>query len=472
MHSQEIPLRQLADQNDKKEKMKSINPATGKTIKLYKEFTALQIESVLKNSDKSFNEWRNVPFAKKARLFNKASEILKKNKEKYASFMVSEMGKPIRQAIAEVEKCALVCEYFASNAEGFLKEEAIKTDYQKSYVTFEPLGLILAIMPWNFPFWQVFRAAAPTLMAGNVMVLKHASNVSGCAIAIEKIFKEAGFQKGVFSTVLVKGSDTEKLIADKRIAAVTITGSTEAGKKVAEAAGRNLKKVVLELGGSDPFIILKDADIEKAASTATTSRLINNGQSCIAAKRFIVEKTIYEKFKKLFVENFAKVKIGDPKKHETDLGPIAREDLMQQIETQVKASVDAGAKILIGGKRFGNKGYFYEATILDNVTPKVPAYYEEIFGPVASIIIAEDENDAIKITNDTVFGLGSSLWTKNIKKAEKLSKQINAGCVFINDMVKSDPRLPFGGIKESGYGRELSPYGIKEFVNIKTMVIK
>lgn len=452
--------------------MKSINPATGKTIKEYKEFTDSQIETTLKNAQSDFIVWRNQSFTKRARLLNKVAQILKKNKEKYARIMTLEMGKPIKQAIAEVEKCALVCEYFALHAEKFLQDEQIKTEYQKSYVSFEPLGTILAVMPWNFPFWQVLRAAAPILMAGNTMILKHASNVSGCALAIEKIFKEAEFEKGVFQTVLISGSETEKLIEDERIAAVTLTGSTEAGKKVAETSGRNLKKVVLELGGSDAFIVLKDADIEKATAIATTARLINNGQSCIAAKRFIVEKPVYEKFKKAFVENFSKIKTGDPIKLETDLGPIAREDLMLEIEKQVQESIAKGAKILIGGKRFGEKGCFYEATILDNITKGMVAYEEEIFGPVASIIVAKDEEDVIKIANDTVFGLGSSLWTKNIKKGEKLASQIEAGCVFINDMVKSDPRLPFGGIKESGYGRELGCYGIKEFVNIKTIVVK
>lgn len=452
--------------------MKSVNPATGKTIKEYKASTNPQVETVLKNTQSGFSIWKNKSFFQRNKLLNKVAQILRDNKEKYARLMTLEMGKPVKQAIAEVEKCALVCEYYAANAQGLLENEEIKTDYQKSYIAFEPLGLILAIMPWNFPFWQVFRAAAPVLMSGNVMILKHASNVTGCAIVIEKIFKDAGFPKGVFSTVLIAGIDTEKLISDKRIAAVTITGSTEAGKKVAEVAGKNLKKVVLELGGSDAFIILKDADIEKAAATATTARLINNGQSCIAAKRFIVEKPIYEKFKKAFIENFAKVKIGDPTKPETDLGPIAREDLMLEIEKQVHESVANGAKILIGGKRYGKKGYFYEATILDNIKKGMVAYKDEIFGPVASIIVAKDEHDVIRIANNTIFGLGSSLWTKNIKKAEKLASQIEAGCVFINDMVKSDPRLPFGGIKESGYGRELGSYGIKEFVNIKTVVVR
>lgn len=452
--------------------MKSINPTTEKLIKEYTPFTNSQVESSLKNGQSAFNVWKNQSFEARAKLLNKAAQILREEKVNYAQLMTEEMGKPIKQGMAEVEKCAATCEYFATHSRKFLQDEEIKTEYQKSYVRFEPLGVILAIMPWNFPFWQVFRAAAPALMAGNVMILKHASNVTGCALAIEKVFKQALFPKGIFQTVLVSGENTEKLIEDQRIKAVTLTGSTEAGKKVAETAGRNLKKVVLELGGSDAFIICKDADLEQACITACTSRLINNGQSCIAAKRFIVEKSIYEKFKKTFVENMSKIKIGDPLKEETGLGPIAREDLLQTIDNQVKDSVKKGAKVLIGGKRWGSKGYFYEATILDKVKKGVTSYNEEIFGPVASIIVAKDAEDAVRIANDTVFGLGACIWSENIKKAEKMAKEIEAGCVFINDMVKSDPRLPFGGIKESGFGRELSYFGIKEFVNIKTIVVK
>jgi succinate-semialdehyde dehydrogenase/glutarate-semialdehyde dehydrogenase len=382
------------------------------------------------------------------------------------------MGKPITQAIAEVEKCALVCEYYSDNAEKILKEEIIQTDASQSYVRFDPFGIVLAIMPWNFPFWQIFRFAAPALMAGNVALLKHASNVPMSALAIEEIFMEAGFPQNIFKTLLISSSLIKEIIDNPLIKAVTLTGSESAGKKVAQFCGSKLKKTVLELGGSDPFIVLDDANVDEAVKTAVTARLINNGQSCIAAKRFIVVGKIYHEFEKKFVEAMSKVKIGDPMNKETELGPIAREDLLNELDGQVKKSVEKGAKVLCGGKRIDRKGFYYEPTILSNLSKGMPAYDEEIFGPVASLIKARDEDDAIRIANDSVFGLGASLWTSNITKAKLLAGKIESGSVFINGMVKSDPRLPFGGIKNSGYGRELSHYGIKEFVNIKTVWIK
>jgi len=381
------------------------------------------------------------------------------------------MGKPIKQSIAEVEKCSLVCSYYANNAEEFLSNEIIKTDASESFVRFDPLGIVLAVMPWNFPFWQVFRFAAPALMAGNTGLLKHASNVPMCALAIEEIFCDAGLPKGCFTTLLIGSSKVDEIINHPKVKAATLTGSEQAGIKVAESCGRNLKKSVMELGGSDPFIIFDDAEIDKAVSVGISSRMLNNGQSCIAAKRFIVTKNIFEEFKNKFVEKINAIKIGDPSLAETELGPLARKDLLDELDEQVQKSVAAGAEILCGGKKINSEGYFYTPTVLSNVTPKMPAWYEEFFGPVAILIKAENEEEAIRIANDSPFGLGASLWTSDKNKAKKLSAEIEAGSVFINGLVKSDPRLPFGGIKLSGYGRELSHYGIKEFVNIKTVWI-
>ena len=385
--------------------------------------------------------------------------------------MTLEMGKPISQAEAEAEKCAWVCDYYADNAESILKEEFIQTDASESYVRFDPLGVVLAVMPWNFPFWQVFRFAAPALMAGNVGILKHASNVPMCAEAIENIFLEAGFPEGAFKNLVISSKPVKNIIDNPLVKAATLTGSENAGRNVAERSGKNLKKTVMELGGSDPFIILPDADLEKASSVAVTARMINNGQSCIAAKRFIITEAVYDEFLELFLSKMQAVKMGDPMNPETELGPLARKDLMLELDEQVKQSVEAGAEILTGGKPVDGKGYFYPPTVLVNIGKGSPAYEQELFGPVASVIKAKDEADAIRIANDTDFGLGASLWTNNIQHAKELAKEIESGSVFINGLVKSDPRLPFGGIKISGYGRELSHYGIKEFVNIKTVWI-
>ena len=452
--------------------IQSINPATGKTEKTFNEHSSNQVMIMIEDVNCAFREWRKTDFAFRAGLMKKAAQILREQKEHYGKILTLEMGKPITQAIAEVEKCALVCEYYADNAEKILKEEIVQTDASESYVRFDPLGIILAIMPWNFPFWQVFRVAAPALIAGNVCLLKHASNVPMSALSIEEIFTNAGFPKNSFKTLLVGSSIVKEIIDNPHVKAVTLTGSEPAGKQVASMSGSKLKKTVLELGGSDPFIVLEDANIDEAVRTAVTARIINNGQSCIAAKRFIVVKEIYAEFEKKFVDAMKKVKIGDPMKKETELGPIAREDLLNELDAQVKQSVEKGAVVLCGGKRINHEGFFYEPTILGNLTKGMPAYEDEIFGPVASLIKAKDEKDAIRIANDSQFGLGASLWTSNISKAKIIAGKIESGSVFINGMVKSDPRLPFGGIKNSGYGRELSHYGIKEFVNIKTVWIK
>ena len=452
--------------------IQTINPANGKIVQTFEQYSSAQVSEIIDLTHEAFLNWRNVEFVTKKALMKNAAAILREQKNEFGKILTLEMGKPITQAMAEVEKCALVCDYYAENAENILREEIIATDASESFVRFDPLGIVLAVMPWNFPFWQVFRFAAPALMAGNVCLLKHASNVPMSALAIEDIFLKAGFPKDVFRTLLIGSHTVEEVINHPKIKAVTLTGSEPAGKKVAESCGKVLKKTVLELGGSDPFIVLKDADIDAAVKTAITARLINNGQSCIAAKRFIVVEKVYDEFEKKFVELMSKVKVGDPMNPETELGPIAREDLLCELEDQVKRSVQNGAKILCGGKRILREGFYFEATILANVLPGTPAYEEEIFGPVATLIKANNEAEAIRIANDSLFGLGASLWTSNIEKAKLLAAKIESGSVFINGMVKSDPRLPFGGIKNSGYGREISHYGIKEFVNIKTVWIK
>ncbi len=452
--------------------LETINPANEKPVKKFTPYTNKEVTEIIKKVQKNFLQWREVPFNKRKVLMLKAAEILKTDAKRYAEILTMEMGKTITEAIAEVEKCAWVIEYYAENTKSILRNEIIKTDASKSYVRFDPLGIVLAVMPWNFPFWQVFRFAAPALMAGNAAVLKHASNVSISALAIEEVFRRAGFPENLFRTLLITSKQVENVIENSFVKAATLTGSEYAGSMVASKSGKMLKKTVMELGGSDPFIILEDANLADAANTAVVARLFNNGQSCIAAKRFIVVEKIYDDFIELFIEKMKAVKMGNPMKTETKLGPIARKDLLLELHQQVIQSVQKGAKILMGGKIYKRKGYFYPATILTNVAKGMPAYEEELFGPVASVIKVKNEEEAIFVANDTKFGLGASLWTNNLSKAKKLAKQINAGSVFINGMVKSDPRLPFGGVKLSGYGRELSHYGIKEFVNIKTVWIK
>jgi len=450
----------------------TINPTSGKTEKVFTELSKTELIKKIESAEDAFQKWRQTNYETRKLSMLEAANILRSEKEKFGKLLTTEMGKTISQAISEVEKCAWVCEYYAENAEKILAEEIIQTDADKSFVRFDPLGVILAVMPWNFPFWQVFRFAAPALLAGNTALLKHASNVPQCALAIEEIFSRAGFPQNVFQTLLIGSSLVDEVIRHPFVKAATLTGSEPAGKSVASACGKLLKKTVMELGGSDPFIVLDDADIHNAVNTGVTARLINNGQSCIAAKRFIVVDKIYDEFTKLFVAKMKSVKVGNPMNIETELGPIARKDLLSDLLNQIEKSESGGAEILCGGKRIEREGFFLEPTILANVEKGMPAYHEEIFGPVAILIKAKDDDEAVKIANDTDFGLGASVWTKSKSRVEKFVKEIQAGSVFVNGLVKSDPRLPFGGIKNSGYGRELSHYGIKEFVNIKTVWMK
>lgn len=448
----------------------SINPADCKILVRRKPHTRQQTQAIIKQADAAWQQWKNSSGNERSNLLNALAQKLLTRKDELAHLMALEMGKPIKQGVAEIEKCAAVCEYYAQNAPAFLKDQLIKTDAVKSYVTFQPIGVVLAIMPWNFPFWQVFRFLAPALAAGNCGVLKHASNVMGCALAIEELVKEAGFPDNVFRTLLIDSPSVEAVIGNPLIKAVTITGSTNAGKSVAEKAGSLIKKTVLELGGSDAYIILEDADLDKAAEICVNSRLINAGQSCIAAKRFIVVKTVEKEFTRLFVAKMAAKVMGDPLDKATDIGPQARVDLRDELHQQVEQSVAKGAKCLLGGKVPAGKNAFYPPTVLTHVKKGMPAYDEELFGPVAAIIRARDEADAIRIANDGVFGLGGAVFTADSTRGECIAAtQLEAGSCFVNGMVKSDPRLPFGGIKQSGYGRELGMFGIHEFVNIKTV---
>jgi len=449
----------------------SINPATGEKLKEFPAFSDSEIEKRLELAEHAFSHHRQRPFAKRAQLMMATAAILDQDKDKLARTITLEMGKLFGAAQDEVVKCVRGCRFYAENSERFLEDETAQTDAARSYVRYQPLGPVLAIMPWNFPFWQVFRFAAPALMAGNAAVLKHASNVPRCALTIEEIFRDAGFPRGLFATALVGSSAVPALIADRRVAAVTLTGSDHAGSQVAQHAGRELKKTVLELGGSDPFIVLADADLAAAASTAADARLVNSGQSCIAAKRFIVVEAVADRFLDRFVQELRSRRVGDPLARETQVGPQARVDLRDALHRQVEESVKRGAKLLLGGQVPPGKGAFYPATLLTAVDKGMPAFDEETFGPVAAVIRAKDEADAVRLANDSQFGLGASLWTQDRARAERMAAQIEAGSVFVNGLVKSDPRLPFGGIKRSGYGRELSEYGIREFVNIKSVWI-
>jgi succinate-semialdehyde dehydrogenase / glutarate-semialdehyde dehydrogenase len=447
--------------------IQSINPATGEVLETFTETSATDIERILATAHHTFLDWRDTPFATRAQHMHKAAGLLRGRKPDYARTMALEMGKPIAQGEAEIDKCASTCEYYAEHAETMLAAQPRQTDAAKSYVRFDPLGPVLAVMPWNFPFWQVFRFAAPALMAGNAALLKHASNVPRCAVQIEEVFRDAGFPRGLFATVLVGSAAVGGLIADPRIVAVTLTGSEHAGRQVAERAGRELKKTVLELGGSDPFIVLADADVAAAARTAADARLVNSGQSCIAAKRFIIVEAAMDQFLACFGAELARRRVGDPLQPGTDLGPQARIDLRTSLHRQVEESVARGARLLFGGEIPAGPGAFYPPTLLTAVGPGMPAFDEETFGPVAAVIRARDEADAVQLANASAYGLGASLWTQDRRRMGRLVAELEAGCVFVNAIVKSDPRLPFGGIKRSGYGRELSEYGLREFVNIK-----
>ena len=449
-----------------------INPATGEKVKEIPAWDDAQVDSALAEVAAISPQWAATTISERSKLMKKAGEVLRANKDKYAQIITEEMGKLINDSRAEVEKCALACDYYADNAAEFLKDELIESDAGKSYVAHLPIGTVLAVMPWNFPLWQVFRFAAPALMAGNTGVLKHASNVPQCALAIEEVFTEAGFPKGVFKALMIRASQVQKVIEDPRVHAVTLTGSEPAGRQVAATAGANLKKTVLELGGSDAFIVLEDADLDETVKNAVISRYLNTGQSCIAAKRFIVVDAIAEDFVSRFKAAVEALTPGDPKDESTTLAPMARSDLRDELHEQVKDSIAAGAVAVTGCEPIEGDGAFYKASILDQVKPGIRAYHEELFGPVAIVIRARDEVDALHIANDSPFGLGGSVWTKDQIRGEALARNVQAGCTFVNGFVKSDPRLPFGGIKNSGYGRELSSLGIKEFVNAKTIWIK
>lgn len=451
--------------------MKSINPSNGKLLNDFTEYSDHDIVEIVEAVQADWKNWKETSFAQRKNLMQKAAKVLRENKHEYAKTMTLEMGKPLTESLAEVEKSAWACDYYAEEAEHILADEFIHSDASKSFVSFEPIGIVLAVMPWNFPFWQVFRFAAPALMAGNAAVLKHASNVQGCAAAIESIFRLAGFPLNLFRNLVIKSNQVEAVIINPNIKASTITGSEFAGSRVAMASGKEIKKSVLELGGADAFIVLKDANLKKAAKVAVQARMLNNGQSCIAAKRFIIHQHILEEFLMLINRELDVLKIGNPMNEDIQVGPLARIDLREEIHTQVEETLKQGATLIRGGKFMEGEGYFYEPTIISNLKPSMKLYYEESFGPVFSIFSFDTDEEAIQIANDSEFGLGGSLWTSDLEKGENLARKIESGGIFINGMTKSDPRLPFGGIKKSGYGRELSHYGIKEFVNMKTIWI-
>jgi succinate-semialdehyde dehydrogenase/glutarate-semialdehyde dehydrogenase len=449
--------------------LSSINPATGETLATFETLTSKDVSAALDRAAGAFRSWRETPFEERARFLRSAADILESESEWLGRLMTSEMGKPLQAGIDEARKCARGCRYYAEHAATFLADEHVATEAKASYVRYQPLGVILAVMPWNFPFWQVFRFAAPALMAGNVGLLKHASNVPQCAVAIEGIFHRAGYPAGVFQSLLIRSSDVAPLLEDARLAAVTLTGSEGAGQDVAARAGRALKKTVLELGGSDPFIVMPSANVQAAAATAAKARVINNGQSCIAAKRFIVSESIADEFLRLFVDAMSTLRVGDPMDPATDVGPLATPDLVTDLEKQVEATVAAGARVLTGGTRLPGPGNYFAPTVLVDVPADSAAYREELFGPVASVFRVASADEAIRIANDTTFGLGASVWTNDDAERERFVRELEAGQVFVNAMVVSDPRVPFGGVKRSGYGRELGLHGIREFVNAKTV---
>ncbi len=450
----------------------SINPATGETIKTFDELSDSEIEDKLQAAAETFREYRRHSVAERAEMMMRISKILERDRKKFAVTMTSEMGKPIKAAVAEAEKCAWVCRYYAENAERFLADEVVETNATRSYIHYQPLGPVLAVMPWNFPFWQVFRFAAPALMAGNVALLKHASNVPACALAIEDLFREADFPDGAFQALLIGSDKVARIVEDERVKAVTLTGSESAGAAVASIAGKVIKKAVLELGGSDPFIVMPSADLDEAVKTAVTARTINNGQSCIAAKRFIIAEEIADGFERRFVKAMEALNVGNPLDDTVDIGPLATAQIVEDLDAQVQKTIELGARALTGGERLDHPGFYYPPTVLVDIPEVSPAYDEELFGPVASLFRASDVDEAIRIANDTSFGLAASVWTNNPEEQSRFIEAIEAGCVFINEMVASDPRLPFGGVKRSGYGRELGVHGIREFVNIKTVWMK
>jgi len=450
----------------------TINPATGEVVRTFNELSDSEIEQKLSRAAAMFKDYKEVSLTDRARMLNKAADILERDKEKFGRTMTLEMGKTLRSAIAEAAKCATACRYYAENGERLMADEIVETGAKKSFVRYLPIGPVLAIMPWNFPFWQVFRFAAPALMAGNVGLLKHASNVPQCALQIEEIFRDAGFPEGCFQTLLIGSKKVDKILSDPRIAAATLTGSEGAGVQVGMSAAKNIKKVVLELGGSDPFIVMPSANIDAAVATAAEARCINNGQSCIAAKRFIVHEAIADKFEKAFVTRMQNMKVGDPFDDKTEVGPLVNPESVDSLHADVQKSIEAGARLLTGGHRLNGAGNYYAPTVLTDIPEDSPAYREEFFGPVASLFRAKDIDDAIRIANDTRFGLGASAWTNDPTERERFINELEAGMVFINKMVASDARLPFGGVKASGHGRELSTMGMREFMNAKTVWIQ
>jgi succinate-semialdehyde dehydrogenase/glutarate-semialdehyde dehydrogenase len=452
-------------------KVHSINPATGETLRSFDEHGPEDIERALEGAAQAQRAWAELAVSERVGVLVKAAQVLRSRKAEFGALITAEMGKPILEAEAEIEKCAWNCDFYADKAEEFLAPEATASNAAESSVVFDPLGVVLAIMPWNYPFWQLFRFLAPALAAGNGAILKHASNVPQCALAIEEVLREAGSPEGLFRTLLIGPSMVEGLIADPRIAAVTLTGSTEVGSLVASQAGSHIKKQVLELGGSDPFIVLADADVQEAAAVAVRARFLNVGQSCIAAKRFIVEESVADAFVEALCTHVRALKVTDPMQRDSNIGPMARANLRDDLHSQVQRTVAAGAELKLGGKPVDGPGYFYEPTVLDRVTPDMAAFTEETFGPAAAVIRVKDTDEAIRLANATEFGLGAALWTRDLDRARKLARRIEAGAVFINGMVASDPRLPFGGVKKSGYGRELSAFGIREFTNIKSVWI-
>jgi succinate-semialdehyde dehydrogenase/glutarate-semialdehyde dehydrogenase len=449
--------------------LKSINPATEETIKSFEIMTDAEIDEKIEQAVNAYRDYRLTTFPQRAESMSRAAKILEKRKVEFGETMTTEMGKPIKAAIAEAEKCAWVCRFYSENAQQFLADESIETNATRSYVHYQPIGPVLAVMPWNFPFWQVFRFAAPALMAGNVALLKHASNVPACSLAIEEIFRDAGFPKDAFQTLLIGSDKVRRVVEDSRVRAVTLTGSEPAGSEVAALAGKLIKKSVLELGGSDPFIVMPSANLDEAVKAAVTARTINNGQSCIAAKRFIIAKSIADHFEERFVRAMESLIVGNPIDDTVQIGPLATKQILDDLETQVLKTVELGGRVLTGGKRLASAGFYYTPTVLTDIPKESPAYRDELFGPVASLFRASDLDAAIHLANDTTFGLGASAWTTDKSEQARLIEEIEAGCVFINGMVASDPRLPFGGVKKSGYGRELGVHGIREFVNIKTV---